>query len=229
VPLLIISLLAVTCTATGAWHQVDSQLEREQVQTLAWLRCVEITVGGTQSNEMLFGFPVMVRIPAGTIDPDLINAEGDNVAFFDVTWSQSATPLPHTFSVWNPDGESIAWVTLPRVLPGTDPTTIYLNYGGTERVADAESRYHDSSPFSNHNGAAVDRRGYRSRAQFRRVRRCGTHPQFAVAREYTAVYDLDDGTFSRLLGGGSRFFQGGLQPSDGAECGSSEIQVRTAV
>jgi len=165
------------CTANGAWDDIagvlkptaDEDPPPEEDPPL-WARRMAITVDGTQSNEMLFGFPVMVRVPAGTIEEDLVNDDKDNFGFFDGAWSEGLEPLEHTLASSGPDEDYVFWVKLATIQPGSETTTLYLYYGGTETVEPAgsavwnngytvvmhfeersvEDGYIDSSPFANH-------------------------------------------------------------------------------
>ncbi len=164
-------VLLTACSANGAWDLVDEQLEQGSVPgPPEWRRSIELVVAGTESNEMLFGFPVMVRVPAAQLEPELLNDSRTNLGFFTERWPSAHDALPHSVAAWNPEGESIFWVLLPTILAGNEATTIYLAYGGSETVDPAgpavwengytivmhfeegspSDGYVDSSPFGNH-------------------------------------------------------------------------------
>ncbi|MCG8480349.1 MAG: DUF2341 domain-containing protein, partial [Spirochaetales bacterium] len=171
------------CSQNGAWDLVASEIDafendepeeepvaEEPVAEPPWRRRIPITIEGTETNEILFNFPVMVHLSSGTLETDLLNETGDNLAFFPEEWTEGLEPLDHSISTWNPQGDSIAWVKIPFILAGSDRTTIWLYYGGTQRVepadegvwenaytlvmhfeeGNASEGYRDSGVFANH-------------------------------------------------------------------------------
>lgn len=95
----------------------------------------EMTVGGYSGTTELTDFPVLVRI-----SPERISGFGyDQLAtatdfgFVDATGTQ----LPYEVDTWNPDGESLVWVKLPR-LSGT-ATKFYFQWKHKTPVANTPS------------------------------------------------------------------------------------------
>ena len=85
-------------------------------------RGVKFTVTGYTGTQELTNFPVLVRLsnnsPAGFSYADFYNpgdVQGSDLCFLDA----AGNGIPHEIDTWNPNGESLVWVTLPRMVNGT--------------------------------------------------------------------------------------------------------------
>ncbi len=86
-------------------------------------RGVKFTVAGYAGTEELTNFPVLVRLsagsPAGFSYADFYNpgdVSGADLCFLDA----AGNGIPHEIDTWYPNGESLVWVTLPRMTNGTE-------------------------------------------------------------------------------------------------------------
>ena len=86
-------------------------------------RGVKFTVSGYTGTQELTNFPVLVRLsnnsPAGFSYADFYNpgdVQGADLCFLDA----AGNGIPHEIDTWNPSGESLVWVTLPRMVNGTE-------------------------------------------------------------------------------------------------------------
>ena len=84
--------------------------------------CAKLTVTGYDAKkETLANFPVLVRVSPSKISgfqySQLVDrAAGSDLCFVDMI----GNGLPFEIDTWNPDGESLVWVTLPLMKNGTD-------------------------------------------------------------------------------------------------------------
>ena len=115
------------CTDLGAWDT-----ERGfGVDGFDWQYRLPLTFNPTGTTGAETNIPIMVRIPAGILPTGSVNSHGTNLAFFAAPYQASSKPLPHTFSVWEPLGESIAWVRLDAFEEGVT-RQIWLYWGGED-------------------------------------------------------------------------------------------------
>ena len=120
----------------------------------------EMTVGGYAGATELKGFPLLVKI-----SPERISgfqyadcaADGSDISFIDAT----GAVLPFEIDTWNPGGESLVWVKLPKLVgTGTkfifrwkdahpsanDPTAVWGDYAGVWHLGEQTGdNYADSS------------------------------------------------------------------------------------
>lgn len=82
--------------------------------------------GYTFADDTQENFPVLVRLreTEGGFSYADASADGSDVRFT----LADGTILPSEISLWAPDGESLAWVSVPELAVGTE---IYLYWGGT--------------------------------------------------------------------------------------------------
>ena len=73
-----------------------------------------VVEGYGESRSTLANFPVLVRIPAGTVAE--CRADGADIRF---TSPDGETEYPHEIDAWNASGESTVWVLLPEMQHGT--------------------------------------------------------------------------------------------------------------
>ena len=86
-------------------------------------RGVKFTVTGYTGTQELTNFPVLVRLsndsPSGFSYADFYNpgdVAGADLCFLDA----DGNGIPHEIDTWNTAGESLVWVTLPRMVNGTE-------------------------------------------------------------------------------------------------------------
>ena len=86
-------------------------------------RGVKFTVTGYTGSQELTNFPVLVRLSAGSPTgfsyADFYNpgdVAGADLCFLDA----AGNGIPHEIDTWDPTGESLVWVTLPRMVNGTE-------------------------------------------------------------------------------------------------------------
>ena len=86
-------------------------------------RGVKFTVTGYAGTEVLTNFPVLVRLsagsPAGFSYADFYNpgdVAGADLCFLDA----EGNAIPHEIDTWNTAGESLVWVTIPRMTNGVE-------------------------------------------------------------------------------------------------------------
>ena len=86
-------------------------------------RGAKFTVTGYTGTQELTNFPVLVRLsagsPAGFSYADFYNpgdVQGADLCFLDA----AGNGIPHEIDTWDPTGESLVWVTLPRMVNGTE-------------------------------------------------------------------------------------------------------------
>lgn len=86
-------------------------------------RGAKFTVTGYTGTQELTNFPVLVRLsqgsPTGFSYADFYNpgdVPGADLCFLDA----AGNGIPHEIDTWDPTGESLVWVTLPRMVNGTE-------------------------------------------------------------------------------------------------------------
>ena len=97
------------------------------VNGTAYARSFDISFPGYTESETLTNFPVLVRLSAARNDFKYAKcklADGGDVRFFD---ADGTTVLPSEVDTWNPDGESLVWVRVPRLCEGTNIVCRYGN------------------------------------------------------------------------------------------------------
>ena len=95
-------------------------LPRPDPTVAEFARGVKFTVDGYTGTEVLTNFPVLVRLsdnsPTGFHYSDFTRADYKDLCFVDM----QTNGLPCEVDTWNASGESLVWVTLPRVTNGTE-------------------------------------------------------------------------------------------------------------
>ena len=144
--------------APFAWANGESDGETQQPSiprpdpaVAEFARGVKFTVAGYTGSEPLVNFPVLVRITerpeGGTTGiegfkySDFYNADGSDICFVDM----EGNGLPYDIDEWNTDGESLVWVTLPKMTNNAEfamwyrssktgkdvnNTNVWVNYAG---------------------------------------------------------------------------------------------------
>ena len=93
-----------------------------------------MTVSGYTGEERLENFPVPVRISTGKISGfryDKCDGE-DDISFSD----EDGKILAHEVEVWDTEGESVAWVSLPVM---TNNAVFYMNWSHKTKLAEVKS------------------------------------------------------------------------------------------
>lgn len=101
-----------------------------------------MTVSGYTGESELENFPVAVRISTANIPGfDYAKCDGEG----DVTFTDNdGNILPHEIEVWNTEGESVAWVSIPKLSTvvaedKTTYTTFKMNWGHETKLADTKA------------------------------------------------------------------------------------------
>ena len=100
-----------------------------QPASAGFSKVVEFTVNYTGSS--LSNFPVLVRLSPTRIDGFSYNdlqSDGKDICF---VCADGVTVCPHEIDTWNPQGESLVWVNVPVVGPGTK---FLMQYGDRQIV-----------------------------------------------------------------------------------------------
>ncbi|MBR1921687.1 MAG: DUF2341 domain-containing protein, partial [Kiritimatiellae bacterium] len=107
-------------SATIGSFRAGIDFPRPDIQVAEFSRGVKFTVAGYAGTQVLTNFPVLVRLaagsPAGFSYGDFFSAAGDDLCFLDA----EGNGIPHEIDTWNTSGESLVWVTLPRLTNGTE-------------------------------------------------------------------------------------------------------------
>ena len=97
--------------------------KRPDTNVAEFSRGVKFTVTGYTGSQELTNFPVLVRLSAGSPTgfsyADFYNpgdVAGADLCFLDA----AGNGIPHEIDTWDPTGESLVWVTLPRMVNGTE-------------------------------------------------------------------------------------------------------------
>ena len=79
----------------------------------------------------LDNFPVLIPI-AGQVDYTQVLDPRKDLRFEDA----AHTALAYEVETWNPNGESLVWVRVPRIVPGPAESAIFLSVGHDVEIAD---------------------------------------------------------------------------------------------
>ena len=113
---LLVPVLALCALALPA----QAALPRPDPAVAEFARGVKFTVNGYTGTEVLTNFPVLVRLSESTIDgflySDFNYTDGDDLCFIDM----ETNGIPYEIDTWDRAGESLVWVTLPRVTNHTE-------------------------------------------------------------------------------------------------------------
>ena len=105
--------------ALPAW----ADLPRPDPAVAEFARGVKFTVAGYTGTEVLTNFPVLVRLStaiSGFQYSDFY-ADGSDLNLVDIGFVDAETNgIPYEIDTWNPSGESLVWVNLPRMTNGTE-------------------------------------------------------------------------------------------------------------
>ena len=124
----------------------------------------KLTVAGYSGSSPLAGFPVLVRIAAGSpsgfsYDDLHSKSDGNDIAFVDM----EGNGLPFEIDTWDPNGTSLIWVRLPSMTNGTEfvmcwgSDTSGKTICGTNPFADYKGVWHmESASFADASGSGND-------------------------------------------------------------------------
>ena len=148
------TLLALAAVFSGGYAfaeetQVEDTPEVEEtpaVTKVKWLKpkyTSTMTVEGYSGATELENFPIAVRISTANIpgfDYSKCDGEGD-ITFTD----NEGNILPHEVEVWNTEGESVAWVSIPKLATvvaddKTTYTTFKMHWGHDTKLADSKAQ-----------------------------------------------------------------------------------------
>lgn len=154
------------CTDLGAWDEIRGELSQNDAPYASGR--VVVAFDTTGIDEYLFDVPVPVVLDSATLPEHTLQGDEPRARFYDGTATPYGSPLPWECSVWDPGGDSVFWVLLPRVVPGetatitmfvgadvatldNDPERVWRNgYVAVLHFDDPSDPYRDSSPFGNH-------------------------------------------------------------------------------
>jgi len=107
-----------SCTELGAWDLIADAEARLELLRKPKQR-VDIDLSGLAQATPLDEFPILVRLTEGAFTGfSYVDCSPDGL---DVVFTAAdGTPLAHELEQWNPAGESIFWVKVPRLAAYTD-------------------------------------------------------------------------------------------------------------
>ena len=121
---ILLPLLALAALALPARAQQAVTIPRPDPAVAEFARGVKFTVNGYQGGtEVQTNFPVLVRLStaiSGFTYSDFY-ADGSDLSLVDIGFVDAAgSGLAYDIDTWNPSGESLVWVSLPRMTNGTE-------------------------------------------------------------------------------------------------------------
>ena len=147
--------LAAFVIAPFAWAEVEPNIPKPDPAVAEFARGVKFTVARYNGgSEVQTNFPVLVRIStaiAGFDYNDFYNksvdpTDPDSLKLVDIGFVDAETNgIPYEIDTWDPSGESLIWVNLPRMTNGTEfamwyrssktgkalnPDNVWTNYAG---------------------------------------------------------------------------------------------------
>ncbi len=102
-----------------------SQTEIRYQGIWAWQYKMKLGFDSSNISEVLPDFPVLVKFGTDNFDYSQCLADGSDIRFTD----QNGTDLHHEFETFNPDGETIAWVSVPQIDPALPDQYITMHWG----------------------------------------------------------------------------------------------------
>ena len=146
---LLLPLLSLAVLVLPAEAQQAVTIPRPDPAVAEFARGVKFTVNGYQGGtEVQTNFPVLVRLSTA-IDGFKYSdfyADGSDLSLMDIGFVDAETNgIPYEIDTWNPSGESLVWVNLPRMTNGTEfamwyrssktgkalnPDNVWTNYAG---------------------------------------------------------------------------------------------------
>ena len=121
----------------AAFFAATTELSAETVRSLKPKFTSMMTIAGCTNEQSiaLANFPVPVRISTTKIEGFYYDkCDGaDDISFSD----ESGNILPHEVEVWNTEGESVAWVSVPQVYTNA---VFYMNWGHDTKLETVQSQ-----------------------------------------------------------------------------------------
>jgi len=121
---------------SAAFFATTAGVSAETVRALRPKFTSTMTVAGCTNGQSiaLANFPVPVRISTAKIPGFCYGTcdGADDISFSD----ESGSILPHEVEVWNTEGESVAWVSVPQVYTNS---VFYMNWSHRRKLATAHS------------------------------------------------------------------------------------------
>ena len=122
---LLLPLLALAALALPARAQQAVAIPRPDPAVAEFARGVKFTVAGYNGgSEVQTNFPVLVRISEAGISGFHYSdfyADGSDLSLVDIGFVDAeGNGLAYDIDTWNPSGESLVWVRLPRMTNGTE-------------------------------------------------------------------------------------------------------------
>ena len=120
---LLAPVLALCALALPARAQQTLTLPRPDASVAEFARGVKFTVTGYTETEVLTNFPVLVRLSTAITGFKYSDfyADGSDLSLVDIGFVDAeGNGLAYDIDTWNPSGESLVWVSLPRMTNGTE-------------------------------------------------------------------------------------------------------------
>ncbi len=118
-----VALLAPVLALCALALPARADLPRPDPSVAEFARGVKFTVTGYTETEVLTNFPVLVRLSTaitGFTYSDFY-ADGSDLSLVDIGFVDAETNgIADEIDTWNPSGESLVWVNLPRMTNGTE-------------------------------------------------------------------------------------------------------------
>ena len=143
---LLAPVLALCALALPARAQQTLTLPRPDPAVAEFARGVKFTVAGYTETEALTNFPVLVRLSESAIDGFTYSdfyADGSDLNLVDIGFVDAeGNGLAYDIDTWNTNGESLVWVSLPRMTNGTEFAMWYRS-SKTGKVLNADNVWAD--------------------------------------------------------------------------------------
>ncbi len=121
--LMAVALLAPVLALCALALPARADLPRPDPSVAEFARGVKFTVAGYTESEVLTNFPVLVRLStaiSGFTYSDFY-ADGSDLSLVDISFVDAeGNGLAYDIDTWNTNGESLVWVSLPRMTNGTE-------------------------------------------------------------------------------------------------------------
>ncbi|MCE9597689.1 MAG: DUF2341 domain-containing protein [Spirochaetia bacterium] len=165
-----ISILGLFCLLCCAKYDAQSSLlvlgllsgsPASCTTSSSWQRQIKLTFNNSAQATNLDNFPVLVVLNANRVPYCMIQAQGQDLRFFD---SDGTTSLDYEIEKFDSSGSSLIWVRVPKVDASSATDFIYMRYGNTV-AADAQNKtgvwssgyravYHFASSFTDSTSSA---------------------------------------------------------------------------
>ncbi|MCQ2394667.1 MAG: hypothetical protein MJ249_10305 [Kiritimatiellae bacterium] len=127
--------MTMTLAQSGLYGKLTWRYKAKTARFRSQLTIASDAVSFSAGEVAPEGIPVLVRISESRISgfryASSCFTDGRDIFF--ATDRSGANVIPHEIDTWNPDGESLVWVKMPRAEPGQ---SIYMLWGGVGKVVD---------------------------------------------------------------------------------------------